>query len=596
MRSALGIRRIGDIHIGQVLRATKADVLQLRSVLKSWHVQDFESWPLLLRALTHPSISNWAERTLQLPKRSLGPNTLELLGDRVVGSCVASQLLHWNSNPPADAVQRQLAMAPRPSIVVRALVGNRGMALVARRIGIDRLLRWERPLPPMSHRLRLDESGMDHATGFSSNTEINALANAYEAVAGAVYLDGGFKAAQQFVSATLLSSTGEVHDANTEICEYEEDVIKALTKLVERQFSFIASRKRYGKSAFQAISSHEDVQCEVLDLEQKHAPNPAHMLHYCAVSLRKMEYVQEGFEERNFLSMASHFSVETARIVALTQAIQVLKGKRAIQSPEVERLATKVELRFRKAVFGEDGPELSAHFTAEGQWKHDGDYLHVYRLVSEMGIVGGAGVDVRNQEEGQKAITNLIEQSDVGREAWEDDVAEQEIVGKEWSGEIREESGVCESAVTECMKVGSVIEADSELATKHKTVFENIGSARDVVDGVQLCVREMTSMDTAMRSREVKRYHVLGHSATRLWSVQRSIRSSGQERVEVVRESERRGGVGDAMETALMGREALMQVEHLRVRKGYVAVGMCVQRVGCSSAMAWLSGAEALAG
>lgn len=149
---------------------TPADKLVLRSAVRSWGVPRFCNWPLLLRALTHTQVSNWAAMRLAVPPASLSPSQLEFLGDRVIGA----------------------ALVANGHSAVRDIVGNAGLALAARRAGIDRLLRCR------------EGSAESKAT----------LSDAFEAVAGALYLDGGIAAAQSFVETTLMRNEADVRNVN----------------------------------------------------------------------------------------------------------------------------------------------------------------------------------------------------------------------------------------------------------------------------------------------------------------------------------------------------------------------------------------------
>ena len=144
MRSPLGIRRIEDVDVSQVLHETDADIRALRNRFRSWGISLFRNYPVPLRALTHSSISNWAERILRLPKRPLSPNTLELLGDRVMEAATAYRALQWRKESSLNVSLHR----NNPKGILNFLVENRGMALVAADVGIDDLIRWEKSTPP----------------------------------------------------------------------------------------------------------------------------------------------------------------------------------------------------------------------------------------------------------------------------------------------------------------------------------------------------------------------------------------------------------------------------------------------------------------
>jgi hypothetical protein len=165
--TALGVRRASEMDAHQLFHPSARDVLELRSCVRRWDVPSFARWPLLLRALTHPSVSAWAANALSVPPPRLAAAALAFVGDRAVA----------------------LALAPRRS---ETLVGNAGFSVAAVSMGIPDLLRC--------------------FTGHQN--EPGTLATTYEAVAGAVYLDGGIKATCAFVGKTLLSQSSDIARAN----------------------------------------------------------------------------------------------------------------------------------------------------------------------------------------------------------------------------------------------------------------------------------------------------------------------------------------------------------------------------------------------
>jgi dsRNA-specific ribonuclease len=173
LRSALGIRKLTFLDPGLILEPTKRDILELRGTCKRWGVPAFSSWPLLLRALTHSSVSAWAAKKLRVPPETLSPSQLEFIGDRVIA----------------------FAIAPCRS---EAMTGNAGFAVAASRMGIQDIFRCAE----------------------RHQNEQSALANAYEAVAGAVYLDGGMPAAYAFVAKTLLPHAADVAGVNAHLGTY----------------------------------------------------------------------------------------------------------------------------------------------------------------------------------------------------------------------------------------------------------------------------------------------------------------------------------------------------------------------------------------
>jgi ribonuclease-3 len=129
----------------------------------------FKDPELLQRALTHRSFSN--EMRL-VPHNEL----LEFIGDSVLGLVVAQIL--FEDNPEAGE--------GRLSRIRSAAVNRESLAEVARRIGIGQHLR------------------LGRGEGQSGGREKDSLlANAFEALLGAVYLEGGLKAARKVVERCL---------------------------------------------------------------------------------------------------------------------------------------------------------------------------------------------------------------------------------------------------------------------------------------------------------------------------------------------------------------------------------------------------------
>lgn len=128
---------------------------------------DFNRPELLTQALTHPSVVQG-----RAPRRSTPYERLEFLGDRVLGLVVADMLFQRFPTEPEGALARRHA----------ALVRRETLAVVAERIG----------LPPCLMLAKGEEDA-----GGRSNPGL--LADACEAVIGALYADAGFEVAGSFV-------------------------------------------------------------------------------------------------------------------------------------------------------------------------------------------------------------------------------------------------------------------------------------------------------------------------------------------------------------------------------------------------------------
>lgn len=121
----------------------------------------FRDPALLRQALTHPSTGG-----------KLNNQRLEFLGDRVLGLVIADALYAHFSRQKEGGLARRLA----------SLVKKDTLAVVARTVELDRHLRLGRGAD--------DEGGRQKPA---------ILADACEAVIAALYLDGGIKAARQFI-------------------------------------------------------------------------------------------------------------------------------------------------------------------------------------------------------------------------------------------------------------------------------------------------------------------------------------------------------------------------------------------------------------
>ena len=110
---------------------------------------------------------------------------LEFLGDSVLNLLVAEYLFASRSDAPEGELTK-----------VRArLVNRKALAIYARDIGLERYL--------------LTSSQTDQLSGRGMET---ILSDAFEAVIGAIYLDGGYEAARKFVTRTAIDTfrSGEI--------------------------------------------------------------------------------------------------------------------------------------------------------------------------------------------------------------------------------------------------------------------------------------------------------------------------------------------------------------------------------------------------
>ncbi|MDX2027849.1 MAG: ribonuclease III [Alphaproteobacteria bacterium] len=129
---------------------------------------EFKTPDLLQDALTHPSLAGFRQR-----KKGVMPyERLEFLGDRVLGLVIADWLYEtFPESSEGDLAKRHAALVNREAL--------RG---VANEIGLGQYLRLARG---------------EEASAARKN--LATLPDAMEAVIGALYLDGGLKAAQKFI-------------------------------------------------------------------------------------------------------------------------------------------------------------------------------------------------------------------------------------------------------------------------------------------------------------------------------------------------------------------------------------------------------------
>ncbi|MGI9558058.1 MAG: ribonuclease III [Thermodesulfobacteriota bacterium] len=152
----------------------------------------FKDKGLLTASLTHPSRKN--EKGGDVDNQRL-----EFLGDSVVG-CVASEVL-WEIFP--DASEGDM------SIKKSSVVSGRNLAGYARKINLGGCL--------LLGKGEEKEDGRDR----DSN-----LADAFEALAGAVFLDGGYKAARDFLSELILGNKEQW----SELSDYKSELQKVFHK------------------------------------------------------------------------------------------------------------------------------------------------------------------------------------------------------------------------------------------------------------------------------------------------------------------------------------------------------------------------------
>lgn len=158
----------------------------------------FEKPELLVAALTHRSYVNEHKKSTKEHNERL-----EFLGDAVL-ELVVTEYLYSNYSEPEGILTNWRA----------ALVRTESIGAAGIRVGFEPLMRMSR--------------GEKHSSG--SRARLQILANAFEAVIGAIYLDKGYKEAAKFIHAHILSTfeeilkTGSWRDAKSRLQEVAQSV------------------------------------------------------------------------------------------------------------------------------------------------------------------------------------------------------------------------------------------------------------------------------------------------------------------------------------------------------------------------------------
>ncbi len=137
----------------------------------------FDNIELLVSAFTHRSYVNEHRKTAKIHNERL-----EFLGDAVL-ELVVTDFLYSNYPDPEGVLTNWRS----------ALVRTESISLAAKNNQFEPLLRLSRG----------EKRGTDRARG-------QILANCYEAVIGAVYLDQGYEAAKNFITSSLLTTFDKI--------------------------------------------------------------------------------------------------------------------------------------------------------------------------------------------------------------------------------------------------------------------------------------------------------------------------------------------------------------------------------------------------
>ena len=138
---------------------------------------EFNNLDLLITALTHRSYVNEHRKTVFEHNERL-----EFLGDAVL-ELVVTEFLYGNYSEPEGILTNWRS----------SLVRTESIGAAADRLGFEPLLRLSRG----------EKRGTDRARA-------QILANSFEAVTGALYLDKGYDAAKEFITDNILSTFDEI--------------------------------------------------------------------------------------------------------------------------------------------------------------------------------------------------------------------------------------------------------------------------------------------------------------------------------------------------------------------------------------------------
>jgi len=137
----------------------------------------FNDIELLLTAFTHRSYLNEHKKTVKAHNERL-----EFLGDAVL-ELVVTEYLYGNYDDPEGILTNWRS----------SLVRTESIGAAAAKYGFEPLLRLSRG----------EKQGTDRARA-------QILANSFEAVTGALYLDQGYEAAKRFITESILSTFAEI--------------------------------------------------------------------------------------------------------------------------------------------------------------------------------------------------------------------------------------------------------------------------------------------------------------------------------------------------------------------------------------------------
>ncbi len=170
------IRKISEAFRG---RFGKGAPHPLASVIRMDEFQAVLGHTILRPELFHEALSHRSYSQTPRGAGSVSNERLEFLGDSVLNLLVAEYLFGAHAKAPEGELTK-----------IRArLVNGKALALYARKLGLEDFL--------------LMSPQTDQLSGRGLET---ILSDAYEAVVGAIYLDGGYEAARSFVARTAIKA------------------------------------------------------------------------------------------------------------------------------------------------------------------------------------------------------------------------------------------------------------------------------------------------------------------------------------------------------------------------------------------------------
>ncbi|MEX0919541.1 MAG: ribonuclease III [Candidatus Saccharimonadales bacterium] len=171
-------------------------MVDIKDLVKTINVE-MNDKSLYETALTHRSYLN--EKTSQTKEHN---ERMEFLGDAVL-ELIVTEYLYRNYNDPEGVLTNWRS----------ALVKTESLSSVAETLGIEKYLRLSKGEKKGSRRARLQ-----------------ILANAIEAIIGAIYLDKGYEGAQQFVTDNIISTLPDILEEGS-----WRDAKTAFQELVQEQ-------------------------------------------------------------------------------------------------------------------------------------------------------------------------------------------------------------------------------------------------------------------------------------------------------------------------------------------------------------------------